>query len=100
MEACGFPESVSVLQQYAFMKTSRQSEPRREHFQTGQHLRANPWQVQHRVETVQWRKERATCRVCMSAGVGNWHGECLYKIRSQHSKTRRPLTELQLFGPL
>ena len=85
MEAGGFPKSVTVLQQYAFMKMSRQFELRREHFQTeNQRLRANPWQGQHCVETVQWRKERVTCRFYMSASVGSWCGECLYKIRSQH----------------
>ena len=67
MEAGGFPESVSVLQQHAFMKLSRHFEPRREHFQRAdQCLRANPWQGAHCVEPVQWRKEGAACRFCMS----------------------------------
>jgi hypothetical protein len=67
MEAGGLPSSATVLQQHKFMKLGRQSEPRREHFQTeDQHLRANPWRGAHCVEPVQWRKARATCRLCMS----------------------------------
>ena len=54
MEAGRFPESVSILQQHAFMKLSRQFEPRQDHFQRAdQYLRANPWQGAHCVEPVQ-----------------------------------------------